>query len=124
MPGFRITPEAGTVKGDAARVVPLHEHLVAQGFLTFVLQHKDGPLFYEPDTETANLDPIERRKPRYSQVRQRLATWVRELGVDDPNISPNHAWRHTFKKIADRAGITERMSDYITGHAPRSVGAA
>ena len=57
------------------------------------------------------------------QARQRLATWVRELGVSDRNISPNHAWRHTFKQIADRAGISERMSDYITGHAPRSVGA-
>ena len=32
----RITPEAGTVKGGKARVVPLHEHLIAQGFLKFV----------------------------------------------------------------------------------------
>ena len=43
--------------------------------------------------------------------------------MDDPNISPNHAWRHTFKQIADRAGITERMSNYITGHAHKSEGA-
>jgi hypothetical protein len=33
-----------------------------------------------------------------------------------------HAWRHTFKARADRAGITERTSDYITGHAQRTVG--
>jgi integrase len=45
------------------------------------------------------------------------------LGVSDPNISPNHAWRHTWKQIADRVGISERMSDYITGHAHKSVGA-
>jgi hypothetical protein len=31
--------------------------------------------------------------------------------------------RHTFKQIADRSGISERMSDYITGHAHKSVGA-
>ncbi len=34
-----------------------------------------------------------------------------------------HAWRHTFKQIADRAGISERMSDYITGHKHGTEGA-
>jgi hypothetical protein len=38
-------------------------------------------------------------------------------------LKPNHAWRHPFKQIADRVGISERMSDYITGHAHRTVGA-
>jgi hypothetical protein len=56
-------------------------------------------------------------------VRQRVAIWVREIGVTDKNIAPNHAWRHLFKQIADRAGITERTSDYITGHASKSTGA-
>ena len=50
-------------------------------------------------------------------------TPVRNLGVSDPELLPNHAWRHTFKQIADRAGISERMSDYITGHAHKSAGA-
>jgi integrase len=120
---IRITPEAGTVKGDEARVVPLHEHLIGQGFLKFVARRGKGPLFYNPTTSTAAADPTKEKKPRAAQARQRLATWVRELGVSDPHISPNHAWRHTFKQIADRVGISERMSDYITGHAPKSVGA-
>ena len=34
----RITPEAGTVKTNEARVVPLHEHLIQQGFLDMVKQ--------------------------------------------------------------------------------------
>ena len=46
------------------------------------------------------------------------AEWVREIGVDDAELRPNHAWRHTFKQIADRSGISERVSDAITGHAP------
>ncbi len=121
---LRITPEAGTVKTNTARLVPLHEHLISQGFLEFVEHHGEGPLFYKPDRSAPDNDPIKRKKPRYSQARQRLADWVRELGVDDPNISPIHAWRHTFKKIADRAGITERMSDYITGHAHKTEGAS
>jgi len=48
---------------------------------------------------------------------------VRKLGIADRELKPNHAWRHTFKQIADRAGISERMSDYITGHAHRTIGA-
>ena len=35
-PSMKISPEAGTTKTGEARVVPLHEHLVAQGFLDFV----------------------------------------------------------------------------------------
>ena len=64
------------------------------------------------------------KKPRAVQARQRLASWVRSLGITDAELSPLHAWRHTFKQIADRAGISERMSDYITRHANKSVGAA
>jgi integrase len=121
---IRITPEAGTVKGGFARVVPLHKHAVAQGFLKFVKQHEHGPLFYNPDPTPPHENPLKRKKPRAAQARQRPATWVRSLGVNDPNISPNHAWRHTFKRIADRAGISGRTSDYITGHAPENVGAS
>jgi hypothetical protein len=40
---IRITPEAGTVKSRQTRVVPLHEHLTAQGFLKFASEHAEGP---------------------------------------------------------------------------------
>jgi integrase len=120
---LRLTPEAGAVKGGRARTVPLHEHIIAQGFLDFVTQQGKGPLFYRPPKTTdGSGDPVRQKKPKYAQTRQRLAAWVRELGVDDEHLSPNHAWRHTFKQIADRNGISERMSDYITGHAPASAG--
>jgi integrase len=121
---LRITPEAGAVKGRKARVVPLHEHLIAQGLLGFVAQHGAGPLFYRGAKHDDNTDPLKAKKPRYVQARQRLAAWVRSLGVSDEELSPNHAWRHSFKQIADRAGISERMSDYITGHAHKTEGAA
>ena len=124
---LRITPAAGAVKGGKAREVPLHEHLIEQGFLEFVSQHGPGPLFYEPEAPTAGVatvDITKPKKPRYAQARQRLAEWVRGLGVTDRGISPNHAWRHTFKQIASRAGIERHMLDYIVGHAPMNVGAA
>jgi integrase len=109
-----ITPDAGTVKNRKARVVPLHEHLIEQGFLEFAANHGDGPLFYTPR---------ESKKPPYAQARQRLAEWVRSLGVADKELQPNHAWRHTFKQIADHAEISERTSNYITGHAQSNEGA-
>ena len=121
---IRITPAAGTVKSKKTRVVPLHEHLIDQGFLKFVAERGAAPLFYNPDKKRNGGEPTSRKKPRAVQTRQRLAAWVRGLGIDDPELSPLHAWRHTFKRIADREKeISERMSDYITGHAPKSVGA-
>jgi integrase len=123
IPAIRITPGAGAVKGGKARVVPLHEHLIAQGFLEFVRRRGTGPLFYNPPRQRSD-DGTRMKKPRAVQARQRLANWVRSLGIMDAELSPLHAWRHTFKQIADRAGISERTSDYITGHANKSVGAA
>jgi integrase len=121
---IRITPDAGTVKTRNTRVVPLHEHLLAQGFLPFARTKDNGPLFYgEGKGQMLTDHPTNPRKPRYVKAREHLANWVRSLGVNDSELQPNHAWRHTFKQIADRAGITERMSEYITGHAQRHVGA-
>ena len=47
---------------------------------------------------------------------------MREIGVNDRELRPNHAWRHTFKKIGDRAGLSEKMLDAICEHAQASVG--
>lgn len=121
---MRITPEAGSVKTKNFRVVPLHEHLIAQGFLAFVKAHGKRPLFYNPvaNSNSNDADATNPRRPRAVKARERLAGWVRELGITDPGIRPNHAWRHTFKQIAERSGISERISDTITGHAPTTAG--
>jgi integrase len=121
---LKITPEAGTVKSARARVVPLHQHLLKQGFLRFVEKRGDGPLFYAPRTTTtaAAEDPLKRKKAPAAQVRQRLAEWVRELGVKDPELSPNHGWRHSFKAVGRRARISDKVLDDICGHASASTG--
>jgi integrase len=120
---MKISPEAGTTKTGKARTVPLHEHLIRQGFLTFVKSSGEGPLFYnEQKQPTGPDDPTNPRKARYVKSRERVATWVRGLGVNDPELSPNHAWRHTFKAIGFRCGISEKLLDAIVGHAPASVG--
>ena len=45
---IRLTPEAGTIKTGEARTVPIHNHLIEQGFLDFVKLAGSGPLFYQP----------------------------------------------------------------------------
>jgi integrase len=120
----RLTPSAGKMKTGKARTIPLHEHLVAKGFLSFVTRANGGPLFYNGEKTSAALSAGKKR-PRQSpaeQMRSRLGSWVRALGISDPELSPNHAWRHTFKAQAARVGIDERYSDAITGHTPPTTG--
>jgi hypothetical protein len=85
----KISPEAGTTKTGRARTVPLHEHLIEQGFLAFVKANGDWPLFYNERKQPAAADdPTNPRKPRYVKTRENVATWVRSLGVNDPELSP------------------------------------
>jgi integrase len=120
---MRLTPEAGTMKTGKPRTVPIHDHVIEQGFIGFVKTRGQAPLFYDPAEHNGPSDPLNPKRPRSVTVRQRLAAWVRKQGVTDKELSPNHAWRHTFKQIADRAGISERMSDHITGHSHKTEGA-
>jgi integrase len=123
VPAMKISPEAGTTKTGKARTVPLHEHLIEQGFLAFVKANGKEPLFYNEPTQPApSDDPTNPRKPRSVKARENVAVWVRSLGVNDPELSPNHAWRHTFKAVGFRCGISEKVLDAIVGHAPASVG--
>jgi integrase len=120
---IKISPDAGSVKTRQTRTVPLHEHLMEQGFFAFVKANGKGPLFHKerigPERKD---DPTKPRKPLAVKAREHLAAWVRKLGVTDREISPNHAWRHTFKAIGHRHGISERVLDAIVGHAPPNVG--
>ena len=123
-PAIKITPDAGSVKTLEARTVPLHEHLIEQGFIEFVSKKGKGPLFYSTETplKATNDNPTNPVRPRAVKTRERLAGWVRSIGVTDTAIRPNHAWRHTFVLRADRADIPEKTSAAITGHAQASVG--
>lgn len=113
-----ITPEAGPVKTKEAREVPLHDHLIELGFIEFANKQsptkEGGYLFITPDAkgETRGL---------WRAAKNRVAKFVREV-ITDPEVAPNHAWRHLFKTIAFEANIQERVIDAICGHAPRTVG--
>ena len=114
---MNITPEAGSVKTHQARLVPLHPHLIEQGFLRFA-GDRSGPLFYDPSKHRGGSDG----NPQSKKVGERLASWVRSIGVEDPGIAPNHAWRHRFKTVAREARLDHEARDRLTGHAPASEG--
>jgi integrase len=119
---MKLTPDAGTIKGGKPRTVPIHAHIVEQGFIDYVKSRGKGPLFYTPEPERTEGDVTNPRRPRAVKARERLAAWVRELGITDAEIQPNHAWRHTFKRRAARAGIEKGVRGHICGHATKAVG--
>ncbi|WP_156389085.1 DUF6538 domain-containing protein [Mesorhizobium sp. Root695] len=115
-----ITPDAGSTKDENARYVAIHPHLIEQGFLSFVEKSGSGPLFYDPRRRRGGSDA----NPQSKKIGERIAKWVRELGVDDPDILPNHAWRHRFKTVARKVKMDVGTRDYMQGHIPATEGEA
>lgn len=115
---IRITPEAGGEKNKEARIVPLHPHLIEQGFLK-AIESATGTLFYEP----ARYQGGTAGNPQSKKVAERIARWVRkDLGITDENVQPNHGWRHRFKTEARRIKMDPEIREGIQGHAPRTEG--
>jgi integrase len=102
---IHITPDAGPVKSKLDRIVPLHPQLIAIGFIDFIRTRKDGYLFSHD--------------PNISGARDRsklIGNWIRSIGITNPDLSPNHAWRHRFKTICRHAGIQTEYQNALTGH--------
>lgn len=111
---MRFTPAAGSIKTRSSRVVPLHEHVLAEGFLAFLEAAKPGPLFYDPSRRAK-----EGAVTSQAEIElQKLATWLgKEAKIADGGVRINHAWRHTWKTEALGVGIEERIRDAIAGHS-------
>ena len=108
---IHITPEAGGVKTNEARLVPLHSHLIAQGLTQLAKADDATPLFF---AKGAGNEVNPGSKIRAADI----AKWVRSLGIKAPQ--PNHGWRHRFKTMTRAAEIPEYLADAIQGHAPAS----
>jgi integrase len=105
----------------AARKIPLHSKLIAEGFLDYWRKlPKDGPLFR---------DLADGRYGRAGTATKNIGRWLRQvqketgvLLVEEPRFAPNHSWRHRFKSEARRVGedqrpiMSEETSDALTGH--------
>lgn len=114
---IHITPEAGPIKDSVARTVALHPHLVEQGFPE-VARTSDGYMFFDPSRRRGGSD----ENPQSKKVGEYLARWVREIGVNDPEVQPNHGWRHRFKTESRRVRMDPGIRDRIQGHVPQTEG--
>ena len=110
---IRITPDAGTVKTNQAREVVLHPQLIELGFPAFAKQGGTGHLFLTPAENGDVLGPL-------SGLKNRLTEFVRQI-VPDPEVQPNHGWRHRFTALCRDAEINERVFNAIQGHAGKTV---
>lgn len=114
---MRITPEAGKQKKASAWMVPLHDHIIEQGFLD-VVKTRRGHLFFDTTKRRGSTNPTSQA----DSLANKLGAWVRELGVDDPGVKPNHGWRHRFKTLAREYDFGNGAADVIQGHTPASTG--
>jgi integrase len=104
--------EGQSIKTDSSlRHIPIPAHVMDLGFLDYVKKAK-GRLF--PDLPIGT----------YGKASRALSKWWSAL-VKSKGISisqPTHAFRHTFKTDMRTLGISDSVSDAITGHAAKSEG--
>jgi integrase len=112
---MKLDPAAGSLKTSGSeRIIPLHDALIENGFLKFVVTIKSGPLF-------ASLSPDKFGK-RGGNGTKVIGRFVRQLGLKDTRLSPSHSWRHRIKTSGRKYGLAQDILDAITGHGARSVG--
>lgn len=112
---IRITPDAGSVKTNQFRDVPLHAQIIELGFEAFVTSSQHGPLFFDATTAKDALSGAR-------TVSGRISTWLGSTGLVPGGMQPNHGWRHRFKTIGRELGYSDRVVDAICGHAGRTAG--
>ncbi|HEX4200472.1 MAG TPA: tyrosine-type recombinase/integrase [Chthoniobacterales bacterium] len=105
-----------TVKGHKNRYVPLHPEIVKR-LIPYrekvSSEHGHGPLF-------RHVRPDKNGK-RTTYVARKIDDWMDGV-IKDPNLAPNHSFRHYLKsQLLDR-DVQERISDSITGHTTPRIG--
>jgi hypothetical protein len=98
------------VKTGKVRVVPIHPHSIAMGLMDYVEAVKarlgpKGPLYCRPQTQPS--------RKHLAVRRERLAEWVRKLGVVDPGI--NQITRGVTRSCGpggDREEVSRRTRDF------------
>jgi Phage integrase family/Phage integrase SAM-like domain len=105
-----------TVKGHKDRYVPLHPEIVKRlipYMERVVAEHGHGRLF--------NNLPKDKNGKRSTYVARKIDDWMDGV-IKDPNLAPNHSFRHYLKsQLLDR-DVPERISDAITGHKTPGIG--
>ena len=108
-----ITPDALTVKDNEYREIPVHPHLVEAGFVDFVQSQSDGYLFLKANAKGEI-------RGSWNSAKNRLREFARQI-VDDPDVKPNHGWRHRFITVSRECGMSQELRRMITGHTGTGV---
>ncbi len=90
-------------KDGFARIVPIHDHLVAEGLLDYWRTAGPGYLFVSRSPAKVGASRS-RQEMRASEI----ASWIQAQVSLADGVSPNHGWRHTFATNAEAAGIPKR----------------
>jgi hypothetical protein len=102
--------------GHTKPYTPLHPEIVKRLIPYMekqVAEHSHGALFREVRTD--------RKGKRTTYVARKIDDWMDGV-IKDPNLAPNHSFRHYLKsQLLDR-DVPERISDAITGHKTPGIG--
>jgi integrase len=105
-----------TIKGHKARYVPLHPEIVKRliPYMEKQMAESDhGPLFRHL--------PKDKNGKRSTYVARKIDEWMDGV-IKDPNLAPNHSFRHYLKSELLARDVPERISDAITGHKTPGIG--
>jgi integrase len=119
---FDISTEGGrSIKtASSRRKVPLHPHLVNVGLLRYRQSLIDGGANTAGDLwPDIKSDAQGRRAGPWSKWFNRYLRVAAKVGEKSKVF---HSFRHTFKRMARDAGISEELHDALTGHSGGGVG--
>ena len=105
-----------TIKGHTKRYTPLHPEVVKRLIPYMekqVAEHGHGPLFRHL--------PKDKNGKRSTYVARKIDEWMDGV-IKDPNLAPNHSFRHYLKSELLARDVPERISDAITGHKTPGIG--
>lgn len=112
---LRLGDDKSLKTGSSVRRVPLHDDLLALGFLDYVQSvPADGRLF-------PKLQPHKSNGYGYA-VGKAWAKYLRDVAGVHSTASPAHGFRHSFKTLCREVGIPGEVADWINGHAPVGTG--
>jgi len=98
----------------SVRRVPVHDELIARGFLEFVEAQRGKPRLFSQLTQWATGEEGAGFGKWFSQVLRR------DCGITDPKLV-FHSFRHSFKDHCRALEISEEVSDALSGHASGKV---
>jgi hypothetical protein len=65
--------------------------------------------------------PKDKNGKRSTYVARKIDDWMDRV-IKDPNLAPNHSFRHYLKSELLARDVPERISDAITGHKTPGIG--